>query len=200
MEDEVYAVLGALLGMLEVSATDRIEPLGERHQRWIAEALRFGDALRERVDAMLALGTDPADERHRREVYPLRRLVDHSIRGVTWHASEKGVQLSCQELQEDDDVQLFIDVSRVDRSLRSITEALVDGVGQGGVLTLDVSGEEAAVQLRLRGARADGASGQFRPSELVEAAWHYVFALQGAEVRIAHDVPEVVVTLPSRPA
>ena len=94
MEDEVYGMLGALLGMLEVLLLDVTDPLAPRQRRFLDEALRFGDKLRARVEAMVILLSAQGDEHHKAAEYSLRRLIDHAVRGASWSATEKGVALA----------------------------------------------------------------------------------------------------------
>src|SRR4051794_8687142 len=84
MEDEVYGLLGALLGMMEVLSIDSVDPLVPRQRKLVADALRYGDLLRARVEALITLFADEHDARFQRVEYSLRRLLDHAVRGASW--------------------------------------------------------------------------------------------------------------------
>src|SRR5262245_36439777 len=87
MEDEVSASLGGLLGLLEVLAIDAEPPLSTRQQHCLDEALRLGDALRAKVEALVTLLSDEADPRFAKTSHALRRLIDHAVRAAGWSAS-----------------------------------------------------------------------------------------------------------------
>jgi signal transduction histidine kinase len=148
MEDEVYSVLGALLGMLEVLSIDTQAPLSERQRRFVNDALRFGDMLRARVEALVTLFSDERDERYQRAPYALRRLIDHSVRAASWAAAEKGVSIVLPAA-DSSGIFLLVDAARVDRALRSITDTLVSALGKDGQVTLRVEDRPESVLLAL---------------------------------------------------
>src|SRR3954468_8365356 len=80
MESELHLLLGSMLGLLEVLASDVEEPLGERQRKCVSEAARNGHMLKDRVDAVLLLSTSSAvpgsaEGRAKRAHVPLRRLI-----------------------------------------------------------------------------------------------------------------------------
>jgi signal transduction histidine kinase len=199
MEDEVFGLLGALLGMLEVLSLDVEDPLAPRQRRFLDEALRFGDRLRARVEAMVILLSDQRDQRFQRAAYPLRRLIDHAVRGAGWSATEKGVGLELPAGGGWEDALLQIDAARVDRSLRGLTDALVSGVGQGGRVAVAVELEGPELCVTLRGYPGEAAqAGALELSSLLVSAWEHVFALQGGSLRFDREAFTARVRLPRR--
>ncbi len=196
MEDEIYSTLGALLGMLEVLSIDAHTPLTERQRRFVNEALRFGDMLRARVEALLTLVADAGDPRHQRSPYALRRLVDHSVRAASWAAAEKGVTIvlppgeACESF-------VFVDAARVDRALRSITDTLVAALGKDGQVVLRVEDRPESVLLVLS---ADSQGGGKTPalslSALMLSAWERLFSLQGGSLCVDNAALSVAIELP----
>jgi hypothetical protein len=199
MEDEVFGMLGALLGMLEVLSLDVEEPLAPRQRRFLDEALRFGDKLRARVEAMAILLSDQRDQRFRPAEYPVRRLIDHAVRGAGWAATEKGVGLELPAGGGWEDALLQIDAARVDRALRGLTDALVTAVGQGGrvAVAVELEGPELCVTLRGYPGEAVQAGG-LELSSLLMSAWQHVFALQGGSLRLDREAFTASVWLPRR--
>jgi hypothetical protein len=200
MEDELYGVLGALLGMLEVLSLDATDPLLPRQRRFVDEALRFGDKLRARVEAMVVLLSDERDARHAPGDYALRRLIDHAVRGASWGASERGVALELPAPGAAwDEERLFIDPPRVDRALRGLTDALVAGVGERGRVELHVQVAGAQLGLELRGLPGERAQAEpLQVSALLLSAWQRVFALQGGSLTVDRDTFTARVQLPRR--
>lgn len=199
MEDDVNGVLGALLGMLEVLSLDVEEPLSPRQRRFLDEALRFGDGLRARVEGMAILLADRRDPRFVPAEYPLRRLIDHAVRGAGWTAKEKGVALELPAGGDWESELLHIDAARVDRALRGLTDALVAGVGQGGRVEVAVErdGAQLAITLRAHFAEAVHVGGLQIPALLV-SAWEHVLTLQGGSLRLDRDASTASVRLPRK--
>jgi signal transduction histidine kinase len=199
MEDEIYGLLGALLGMLEVLSIDTADPLAPRQRRFIADALRFGDMLRTRVEALVTLLADEHDPRFVPSEYPLRRLIDHAVRGATWSAADKGVSIVLPPADELEPVAVGIDVARVDRALRAITDTLVAALPEQSQLLVRVRLEERSVGVELAGV----AAGPEKPSVLqlsnvLFAAWQRIFVLQGGSLQVDREQLSVRVELPRR--
>ena len=199
MEDEVFGVLGALLGMLEVLSLDVDEPLAPRQRRFLDEALRFGDSLRARVEAMAILLSDQRDQRFSPAEYPLRRLIDHAVRGAGWSAKEKAVALELPGAGAWEGEPLQIDAARVDRALRGLTDALVAAVGHGGrvEVAVEVDGPELCISL-CGSPGASAQAGKLEPSALLVSAWEHVFALQGGSLRLDREAFTARVRLPRK--
>lgn len=197
MEDEIFSTLGALLGMLEVLSIDAQPPLTERQRRFVNEALRFGDMLRGRVEALLTLFADERDPRHQRSPYALRRLIDHSVRAASWAAAEKGVNIVLPSSEACESF-LFVDAARVDRALRAITDTLVAGLGKDGQVVLRVEDRLDSVLLLLTAgsAGAGNASPAISLSTLMLSAWERLFALQGGSLSVDHAALSVSIELP----
>lgn len=199
MEDDVFAVLGALLGMLEVLSLDVQDPLGPRQRRFLDEALRFGDRLRARVEAMVSLLADQRDPRFAPAEYPLRRLMDHAVRGAGWTANESGVALELPAGGAWESELLQIDAARVDRALRGLTDALVAGVGRGGRVEVGVERDGPELAISLRGfPGADAPSRRLEIPSLLMSAWEHVFALQDGSLRCEPEAFTACVRLPGK--
>jgi hypothetical protein len=197
MEDEIYSVLGALLGMLEVLSIDAQAPLTERQRRFVNDALRFGDMLRARVEALVTLFADERDPRFQRAPYALRRLIDHSIRAASWAAAEKGVSIVLPAGEGWEADLLLVDAARVDRALRAITDTLVAALGKDGQVVLRVEDAGDRVSLVLS-AHADGAvpAVSLSLSAILLSAWEHVFRRQGGSLRVDTGALSVFMELP----
>jgi hypothetical protein len=199
MEDDVFGVLGALLGMLEVLSLDAEQPLAPRQRRFVDEALRFGDGLRTRVEAMVILLSDQRDARFSAGEYPLRRLIDHAVRGAGWAAKEKGVALELPAAGAWEGELLQIDAPRVDRALRGLTDSMVASVGEGGRVAVALELDAQALCIVLRGFPGDPARAQgLELSALLVTAWEHVFALQGGSLRLEPEAFTARAQLPRR--
>ena len=199
MEDEVYNELGALLGMLEVLSIDAVDPLLPRQRRFLDEALRFGDRLRGRVEAMVTLLSDPHDERFKPSDYSLRRLIDHAVRGAGWAATERGVSLELPASGGWESESVRIDVARVDRALRGITDSLVTAVGARGRVEVKIWASGPHLHLELRGfpaQRPEGTALGFSP--LLLSVWQHVFALQQGSLWLDRETFAVRIQLPRK--
>jgi hypothetical protein len=197
MEDEVYSLLGALLGMLEVLSIDAQTPLTERQRRFVNDALRFGDMLRARVEAMVTLFADESDPRFSRAPYALRRLIDHAVRAASWAAAEKGVSILLPSGEAWEADLLLVDAARVDRALRSITDTLVAALGKDGRVVLRVEDRTDSVHMTLV-AHADEPTSRaaLSLSTILVSAWEHVFRLQGGSLRVDASALSVFMELP----
>lgn len=195
MEDEVYSILGALLGMLEVLSIDTQTPLTERQRRFVNDALRFGDMLRARVEALVTLFSDEGDTRYQRAPYALRRLIDHSVRAASWAAAEKGVSIVLPA--GEGGTFVLVDAARVDRALRSITDTLVSALGKDGEVVLRVEDRAESVLLALSaGPRAAASAPLLSLSTIMLSAWEHLFRLQGGSMRVDAGALAVSIELP----
>lgn len=201
MEDEVYGLLGALLGMLEVLSIDTVDPLVPRQAKLIADALRHGDMLRTRVEGLITLLSDPHDARCQPVPYGLRRLLDHAVRGATWSASDKGVSIVLPESGAWEQVVVAIDPARTDRALRAITDTLVAALGAQDQVVVRVQVDAESARLELAGVAS---AGRVRPalrelSALLCAAWEQLFAQQGGSFAIDPEAMTVRIQLRREP-
>jgi hypothetical protein len=197
MEDEIYGLLGALLGMLEVLSIDVQAPLNERQRRFVNDALRFGDALRARVEGLVTLFTDEDDPRFQRTPYGLRRLIDHAIRAASWAAAEKGITILLPQGESWEADLLLVDAARVDRAVRSITDTLVAALGKDGQVELRVEDRQDSVRLTLS-ARPEGLVSlpALSLSAIMMSAWEHVFRLQHGSLSVDAAQLSVVMELP----
>jgi len=197
MEDEVYALLGALVGMLEVLSMDTVDPLVPRQRKLVADALRYGDMLRARVEGMITLCSDEHDLRFKPVEYNLRRLLDHAVRGASWSAADKGVSIVLPEVGDWEEATVAIDPARVDRALRAITDTLVTALGTGDRVVVSVQLVDDLVQLELTGVSKGVPGPVLRGvSAVLCAAWQRLFSLHGGGLSIASEAMAVRVQLP----
>lgn len=184
MEDEVNGSLGALLGMLEVLSIDVQEPLSDRQQAFVADALRMGDRVRASVEALLTLLSDEEDPRFGKSAYALRRLVDHAVRAAGWSASDHHVTLTLPESGDWESEPLWLEPGRVDRCLRAMTDALVAAVTPGGAVELRLEPAPRHVALVLSATPAAGQTAQLSVPHVVRSAWQRLIALQAGQLTI----------------
>ena len=200
MEDEINVSLGSLLGMLEVLSIDADEPLTPRQQRSLSEALRMGDALRIRVEALTTLLADEADPRFAKTHFPLRRLIDHAVRAAGWAASEQRVELRLPPSGAWEDDLVWVDAPRTDRALRGMTDALVAGMGAvGGVVELSVERHAHGVRLVFT-RRPGGEPAPLAVSALVWSGWQRLIELQGGRIELEREASRLTLELPKPPA
>lgn len=194
MEDDVLGLLGGLLGLLEVLSIDVREPLTTRQQSVMNDALKFGDRLRARIEAMVTLLGDERDPRYQPSDYSLRRLIDHAVRGANWTASEKGVRLVLPDTEAFGQETVRIDATRVDRAVRAITDALVAHLGRGHELLVEVSRDDRQVVIELRANSAEPLL-PFDLPRLSVLAFERVFALHGGHMLVNRDKASVRIEL-----
>ncbi|MDB4972397.1 MAG: hypothetical protein JWN48_738 [Myxococcaceae bacterium] len=159
-EEEVYGMLGALLGTLEVVATDDRSPLTQPQAARVASAVQLCHALQHQIEALLTLASDDLRERLRTRPMRVRPVVEHAARGAVRAFEARGVSLHLPEYEAWGQQRITVDSSRVDRMLKALVEALAASVGQDGAL--DVSVEESARHVALT---FHGAVGTLRPSK-----------------------------------
>ena len=155
-EDEVYSALGALMGTLEVIDSDDVYPLAPVQSERLRSALALCQDLQHQVEALLTLSSEDLAERLRRANTRVRPLVEHAVRGARHTFETQGVTLRMPVGDDWGRELVNIDSSRVDRTVRALSERLAAGVGRGGTLTVEVHTRGALVELTLLGARAQG--------------------------------------------
>ncbi len=152
-EDAVYGTLGALLGTLEVVATDDLEPIAARHAERLGSALRLCETLQHQMEVLLTLGAEDLAARLRRARCSLRPLLEHAVQGAKRCFAQHGVDLRMPAPGSWAEQAVLIDSSRVDRMVRVLTEALVASVGRGGTVAVSVQEVSKQLALELRGTR-----------------------------------------------
>lgn len=185
-EDEVYGLLGALLGTLEVVATDESHPVGRVQEERLRSALGLCSRLQTYIESLLTLSADDLDRRLRRSHSSVRPLVEHAVRGAVRRFEAERVSVRMPATPEWGEQRVFVDASRVDRALRALAEALADRVGAGGAIEVSVSRLEGDVVLALRGrARAESGPRQASPGTgLLERAARYLLELHGGRLSL----------------
>jgi hypothetical protein len=194
MEQELYRLLGRLLGTLEAMATDAQEPVEGRQRIWLQQALDSGHELKEHLEALAFLASPRPEERLARAPYPVRRMVEHAVRAAGWQASERDVDLILPALERWAERNVNVDVRAIDRVIRGLCEHLVQRVGAGGRVEVTLTEEEQGglrIALQAEGERADVTPRG--PSELLFAAWQCIAALHGG--RLGLDVTGLSATL-----
>lgn len=180
-EDEVYGLLGALLGTLEVVATDETHPVDKVQEDRLRSALALCGRLQTYIESLLTLSADDLERRLRRSHSPVRPLVEHAVRGAVRRFEAEDVSVRMPATPEWGEQRVFVDASRVDRALRALAESLADRVGAGGAIEVSVSRLDTHVVLALRGrARSDAGVRQPNPGVgLLERAARYLLELHG---------------------
>jgi hypothetical protein len=192
MEQELYRLLGRLLGTLEAMATDAQEPVEGRQRLWLQQALDSGHELKEHLEALVFLASPHPDERLVRAPYPVRRMVEHAVRAAGWQASERDVDLILPALERWAERNVNVDVRAIDRVIRGLCEHLVQWVGTGGRVEVTLSEEQGGLRIALL-AEGDRAGTPRPPSELLFAAWQCIAGLHGG--RLGLDVASLSATL-----
>lgn len=154
-EEEVYGALGALMGTLEVVATDDDHPVSPVQGERLQSALGLCFALQQQIEALLILSSSDLEERLRRGTVRIRPLVEHAVRGARRAFETVGVTLTMPAGDEWGRESTRIDSSRIDRTIRALTEVLIAGVGRGGSIQAEVHNRGSLVELSLLGARAE---------------------------------------------
>jgi hypothetical protein len=199
MEDEVYGLLGALLGMLEVLSIDTVDPLVPRQHKLVADALHYGDMLRARVEGLITLFSDAHDARFKPVEYSLRRLLDHAVRGATWSAADKGVSIVLPDSGDWEQVMVGIDPARTDRALRAITDTLVGALAAQDRVLVRVQLSDDFVQVELSGVSDAAIKPALRElSAVLCAAWLRLFSMHGGGLSVQSETMTVQVRLPRR--
>lgn len=198
MEHEMYSSLGAVLGMLEVLSISVEQPLSPPQKKLVDEALRFGDGLRARLEALLVMFSDADGASQAPCAFTVRRLVDHAVRAASWSAHEKRVTLRLPEHGAWESEAVVIDVARVDRALRGMTDAVIAAVPEGGAvhLRVEVLPEQVRLSLLAEGDGVQGDGPELAHSHVLHAGWTHLIALQGGRLSIDSRPARIVLDLP----
>jgi hypothetical protein len=198
-DDEVYGTLGALLGTLEVVATDDHHPLSAVQSERMRGALRLGTALQSQIEALLVLADQGLGGRLRRLHVALRPLVEHAVRGALRALQKDGVALVLPSAPDWGQQRVFIDSSRVDRTIRALTELLALRVGGGGVIEVSLENRSRQVSLTLRG-RPDGSNGKSPHGGLLLQGARRLFELHGGALESDAGGLTLTISLPAAEA
>jgi hypothetical protein len=190
MEQELYRLLGRLLGTLEAMATDNDTPVEGRQRQWLQEALDCGHELKEHVEALAFLAAPDAAARLNRSPYSVRRMVEHAVRAAGWQASERQVELRLPNLDAWAERMVEVDVRAMDRVIRGACEYLVLSLPRGGAVEVRLAQVQGALRIDLLGdtnqrTRPEGQA----PSQLLQVAWQHIARLHHG--RLLLDVQEL---------
>jgi len=201
-EEEVYGTLGALMGTLEVVATDDVQPVSPLQAERLQSALRISQALQYQIEALLTLAADDLDTRLRRSHTRMRPLLEHAVRGAARTFENHGVELRMPTGSDWGHESVRIDLSRVDRLLRALTEMLVTGVGAGGQITVAVSRSGPEVVLTLQSELPARSNQPAQPvgAGLLARSAHRLFQLHGGSFSLDLPALSLRITLPQSEA
>lgn len=152
-EDDVYGMLGALLGTLEVVVTDDAFPLAAIQAERVRSALRLCHGLQHQIEALLALAGEHLGSSLRCTDASVRALVEHAVRSAVRGFAVHGVQLRVLPDDSWEQQRVYIDSSRVDRMLKALAETLAASVGQDGVIEASIRRVGRHIALVLLGHR-----------------------------------------------
>jgi hypothetical protein len=197
-EAEVYGALGALLGVLEVIATDEATPISPAQLTRIRSAFGIAQRLQQYVEALLTLAADDLEQRLRRAHCRTRPLVEHALRGALRAFEAYDVELRWPEHASWGDQTVFIDSSRVDRALSALVAALASCLGKGGAIEVEVTTVDSCAVLYLRGERGSELPRGPSPFEsgLLERAFRRLLELQGGAFAVDFEQLRFEVALP----
>jgi hypothetical protein len=150
-EAEVYGALGALLGMLEVIATDDAAPVSPAQLARLRAALSHGQRLEQYVEALLTLSAEDLGQRLRLKRCALRPLLEHSLRGALRTFEAQAVTLRWPPAEHGRAEHVLIDASRVDRALSALVATLASSLGRGGAIAVSIACSDGRAVLGLRG-------------------------------------------------
>jgi hypothetical protein len=192
-DEEVYGTLGALLGTLEVIATDDNHPLSSVQSERVRGALRLGNSMQAQVEALLVLADQELATRLKRADVAIRPMVEHAVRGALRGFERANVALVMPS-GDWGTQRVLIDSSRVDRGVRALAEVLALRVGEGGVIEVLLHQRGHHVLLTLRG-RA-GSGGDTRRGGLVIEGARRLFELHGGALDLDAGGLTMAVLLP----
>jgi hypothetical protein len=195
-EDEVYGALGALLGVLEVLATD--DAVSETQLTRIRSAIGIGQRLQQLVEALLTLAADDLESRLRVRAAAVKPLVEHAVRGALRSVESQELTLVWPAAERWSHLRIAVDASRLDRALAAMVSALASTLGRGGALEVVVDEHAEGVRFALRGRHGTGARMVASPFEsgLLEGAFRKLLASHGGSCALDLTSSTLTVTLP----
>lgn len=195
-EDEVYGALGALLGVLEVLATD--DAVSDTQLTRIRAAIGIGQRLQQLVEALLTLAADDLEARLRVRTSPLKPLVEHAVRGALRSVEGQELTLLWPPPERWAHLRIAVDASRLDRALAAMVSALASTLGRGGALEVAVEERSDGLCLELRGQHGTGVRPTVTPFEsgLLEGAFRKLLASHRGSCALDLSVSTLTVTLP----
>ncbi len=179
MEQEVFRLLGGVLGTLEALATDAQQPLEGRQRERLQQALDLGHELKDHIEALTFLAQGEVCDRLTIAPYSVRRMLEHAVRSAAWQASEHGVSLTLPPLEQWSERSVRVDVRALDRVIRGACEYLIGIVSRGGRVDVTVGAVQGGLQVDLRGESLKPGLVAKPPSELLHAAWRRLIELHG---------------------
>jgi hypothetical protein len=196
MEQDLFRLLGGLLGTLEALATDAQAPFeGTQHDR-LQQALDFGHELKDHVEAFSFLANSDPYERLTIAPYSVRRMLEHAVRSAAWLASEHGVSLTLPPLESWQERMVKVDVRALDRVIRGACEYLISLVSRGGAVNVTVSMAQGGLQVELCGESLAQTAKPKLPAELLYAAWRRMVELHGGKFVLAPERAHAELWLP----
>lgn len=184
MEEELYRLLGRLLGHLEAMATDIQEPLTARQSAWLHEALESGHELKEHIEALAFLASPEPAQRLVRAPYSVRRMVEHAVRAAGWQATEREVLLVLPPLEQWAERSVNVDVRAIDRVIRGVCEHLVRSVIRGGRVEVALTAVDNGLRLLLTSKGQLPEDKRAVPTELLLTAWQCIVTLHGGRLSL----------------
>lgn len=196
-EAEVYGALGALLGTLEVIATDDAA-LTSAQSKQLRSAIGFAQQLQQYVEALLTLSAEDLAPRLRRAECAVRPLIEHAVRGSLRGLEAHALTLRWPEHAGWGEERVCIDVSRVDRALGALVGALASTLGPAGALEVAVRCEDGCAILTIRGEHDADDSMCPRRFEcgLLERALRRLLELQNGALALDVSQPSFELKLP----
>lgn len=197
-EADVYGALGSLLGVLEVIVTDEATPVSGPQLTRIRTALGIAQRLQQYVEALLTLAADDLPQRLRRARCSVRPMVEHAVRGGVRATTAHQIALRWPADGQWGAQRVHVDASRLDRALSALIGALAAVLGAGGVLSIELGGDEEYVVLKVRGEPGPAAPRTPAPfdSGLLERACRRLLELQGGGFSLAADALGFEIALP----
>ena len=196
MEQELFRLLGGLLGTLEALATDVHAPFeGPQHDR-LQQALDFGHELKDHVEAFSFLANNDPRDRLTMAPYSVRRMLEHAVRSAAWQASERGVSLTLPALESWSERSVVVDVRALDRVIRGACEYLIDVVSRGGRVDVTVASAQGGLQVELRGESLVQGGKAKPPAELLYASWRRMVELHGGTFALSPERAHAELWLP----
>lgn len=190
-ENDVYEALGALLGMLEVIASDE-SALAPRQAEHVRTAIGCARRLEQYVDALLLLAAEDLPRRLKLGVSRLGPLLEHAARGAQRGLEANQVALRWPAREGWGNAYVRVDASRLDRTLAALIGALAKNARRASTLAVEVEARHDFVEVALRGE----AGARVFASGLLERACARLLELSGGRFALDPSVPGFALWLP----